>query len=200
MHEPPCMLPATLDRLIREGCVAQDAFRSFAKDRHHLFIPCDHHGAYETLRELRSRALTFVEFGSGAGVVTVMADLLGFEAYGIEIEPWLVNRSSEIAEQFGSSAIFAEGTFVPPAYQDEIELLSGDFLTPTNGAYAFDELGLELSDFDLVFAYPWPGDEDWLVELMRRHARDDALLLTYDVCDGFQVTEATGTEVLGPHE
>ncbi|MEE8467885.1 MAG: hypothetical protein V3T22_05490 [Planctomycetota bacterium] len=200
MKDPPSILPATLERLIREGSDAWEAFRAFAKDRYHLFIPCDHHGVYETLRELRSRAATFVEFGSGAGVVTIMADLLGFEAYGIEIEPWLVERSTEMAQQFGSGAVFAEGTFVPPAYQDEIELLSGDFLTPTNGAHAFEELGLELSDFDLVFAYPWPGDEDWLAELMRRHARADALLLTYDVCDGFQVTEAWGVEVKGAQE
>ena len=118
-----------------------------------------------------------------------MADLLGFEAYGIEIEPWLVDRSIELADQFGSAAIFAEGTFVPLAYQDEIEHLSGDYLTPTNGSYAFDELGLELSDFDLVFAYPWPGDEDWLGELIRRHARADTILLTYDASEGFQVSQ-----------
>jgi len=193
MSASPSIPTTTLDHLIREGSAAQDEFRAFAKDRHHLFIPCDHREAYETLRELRSRALTFIEFGSGAGIVTIMADLLSFEAYGIEMEPWLVDRSIEIAEQFGSGAIFAEGTFVPPAYQDEIEHLSGEFHTPTNGACAFDELGLELSDFDLVFAYPWPGDEDWLSELMRRHARADAILLTYDAREGFQVSEATGS-------
>ena len=159
MSEAPSIPPATLDRLIREGEEAWEEFRARAKDRYHLFIPCDHRGAYEALRELRPRATTFLECGSAAGVVTIMADLLGFEAYGIEIEPWLVNRSIQLAEELGSGAVFAEGTFVPTAYQDEIEHLSGDFLTPTNGACAFDELDLELSDFDLVFAYPWPGDE-----------------------------------------
>ena len=189
MSDPPSIPTATLDRLIREGRDAWDEFRAVAKDRFHLFIPCDHRAAYETLRGLRSRATTFVEFGSASGVVTIMADLLGFEACGIEIEPWLVSRSIEIAEGFGSGAVFAEGSFVPPAYQEEIEHLSSDFLTPTNGACAFDELGLELSDFDLVFAYPWPGEEDWLGELMRRHARADAILLTYGVSDGMQVTQ-----------
>ncbi|TDJ72523.1 MAG: hypothetical protein E2O39_06470 [Planctomycetota bacterium] len=189
MSDLPSIRAKTLDGLIRAGSQAWDEFRAYAKDRHHLFIPCDHRGAYEALRGLRSRAATFVEFGSAAGIVTIMADLLGFEAYGIELEPWLVNRSIEIAEQFGSAAVFAEGTFVTPAYQDEIELLSADFLTPTNGACAFDELGLELSDFDLVFAYPWPGDEDWLGELMRRHARADTILLTYDASEGFLVSQ-----------
>ena len=192
VSDSPADLTVTLDRLVRIGAAAWEEFRSHTRDRHQLFIPCDHRGAQEALRQLRSRALTFVELGSGAGVVTIMADLLGFEAYGIEIEPWLVNRSIELAEQFGSAATFAEGTFVPPAYQDEIEHLSGDYFTPTDGSYAFDELGLALSDFDLVFAYQWPGEEDWLRELVRRHARANAILLTYDVREGFQVTEAAG--------
>ncbi|MCP3914696.1 MAG: hypothetical protein GY711_03950 [bacterium] len=118
-----------------------------------------------------------------------MADLLGFEAYGIEIEPLLVERSIVLGEQFGSGAAFVEGTYTVPEYQDETELLSGDFLTPTDGACAYEELGLELTDFDLIFAYPWPGDEEWLLELVRRHARADAILLTYDVCEGFQVND-----------
>ena len=188
MSAPPSILPATLDDLILKGSEAWEEFRALAKGRHHLFVPCDHYGAYEALRGLRSRASTFVEFGSAAGVVTIMADLLGFEAHGIEIEPWLVARSIALAEQFGSDANFAEGTFVPKAYQNDIEHLSGDFLTLTHGACAFDELGLELDDFDLVFAYPWPGEEDWLQELIRRHARADAILLTYAVNDGFQAT------------
>lgn len=195
--DSPSIRPVTLDRLIREGADAWEEYRAHAKDRHQLFIPCDHHGAHEALGDLRSRALTFVELGSGAGIVTIMADLLGFEAYGIEIDPWLVDRSIGLAEQFDSAAIFTEGTFVPPSYQDEIEHLSGDYLTPTNGSYAFDELGLYLSDFDLVFAYQWPGDEDWLSELIRRHARANAILLTYDACEGFQVTETPGAEYRG---
>lgn len=189
MSAPPSIPDATLQRLLQEGDEAWGEFRALAKERHHLFIPCDHRESYETLRKLRARAATFLEFGSAAGIVTIVADLLGFEAYGIEIEPWLVNRSEEIAERFGSGAVFAEGTFVPDAFQDEVELLSGDFLTPTNGACALDELDLELSDFDLIFAYPWPGEEDWLGELMRRHARSGSLLLTYDVAEGFRVRE-----------
>jgi len=182
--------PRTLELLVREGLDAQEAFREHAKGRSHLFIPCDHHAVHEQLAQLRSRALTFCELGSGAGIVTIMADLLGFEAYGAELEPWLVERSIEIAERMESAAQFAEGTFVPADYQDEIENLSSEFLTPTGGAHALEEFGLELSDFDLLFAYPWPGDEVWLDELVRRHAREDALLMTYDVCEGFRIVRA----------
>lgn len=186
MIPPPSIAEATLERLVREGARAWEEFRAHASERHHLFVPCDQRGAYEALVALRPRVSSFVELGSAAGVVTIMADLLGLDAYGIELEPWLVERSIALARRFGSGAVFAEGTFVPPAYQDETEHLSADFLTPTDGASAFDELGLALSDFDLVFAYPWPGDEDWLQELVLRHARADAILLTYGGREGFR--------------
>ncbi len=71
-----------------------------------------------------------------------------------------------------------------------MELLSSDSHNPTTGANGFEELGMELDDFDLIFAYPWPGDEEWLQELIRRHARPGAVLLTYDVTEGFQVSGA----------
>lgn len=162
-----------------------------AKDRHHLFIPCDYQDAYEALQGLTDRAHSFVELGSGSGVVTILADLLGLEACGIEAEPWLVERARQVAEELGSGAVFAEGTFVPVEYEEEIVNLSDESLTPMIGADGFEELGIELSEFDLVFAYPWPGDEEWLYELIRRYARKDVLLLTYGNRDGFHVLEGT---------
>lgn len=183
----PIVTPQTLADLIRRGRAIWDEFEERAIQRHHLFVPCDQEGAFEMLRKLRSRAGNFLEFGSGAGVVTILADLLGYDACGIEIEPWLVEQSELLAREFGSAATFAQGSFVPPAYQDEVENLAHDRMTPTAGARAYDELSMDLSDFDLVFAFPWPGEEEWLYELMRRHAREDALLMTYDVQQGFEV-------------
>ena len=186
MHAP-AIPPATLARLLAEGDRIWEECRVRKQNRFHLFIPSDHASAYDLLRLLTDRASAFLELGSGGGVVTVMADLLGYDAYGIELEPWLVERSLELAEEFESNASFAEGSFVPLAYQEEVEHQSADRLTPTVGACAYDELGLELDDFDLIFAYPWPGEEDWLHELVRRHARPGALLLTYDVSEGFRL-------------
>lgn len=180
----PSIDPGRLDRLIQRGKRVWDEFEMLAGSRHHLFVPCDHRAVYEALRPLSARAGSFLELGSAAGVVTIMADLLGMESYGIEIEPWLVPRSGQLAAEFDSEATFVEGSFVPFDYRDEIENLHSDRLTPTEGADGYDELGMQLHDFDLVFAYPWPGEEDWLFELMRRHARPDATLLTYDAQEG----------------
>ena len=85
-----------------------------------------------------------------------------------------------------------EGSFVPSECQDEVENLSADFLTPTAGACAYDELGLELDDFELVYAYPWPGEEDWLLDIVRRFGHRDALLVTYDVAEGFRRNDGAG--------
>ncbi len=187
MAELPSIHDETLARLIREGADSWQEFCALASDRHHHLIPCDHAGAYQVLRRLSARATSFLELGSATGVVTILADLLGFEACGIELEPWLVERSTELALRLGSRALFAEGSFVPAAYQDEVEHLLADFVTPTVGACGYDELGFELDDFDLIYAYPWPGEEDWLHELVRRHARPGALLLTYDASEGFRL-------------
>ncbi|MFT4541801.1 MAG: hypothetical protein ACI841_002842 [Planctomycetota bacterium] len=190
MPKPPSISDKVLQDLIHAGDDAWHDFRAQAGGQYHHFVPSDHLGAYDYLCRLRSRADSFVELGAGVGVVTIMADLLGFDAYGIEIESALVDRALEIAARFESSATFAEGTFVAADYQNEIQHLSGDFFTPTEGPDAFAEIGLDLSDFDLVFAYPWPGEEDWLMDLVRSHARASTLLLTYHPDGGFQVTEA----------
>lgn len=186
---------ALREELMRLGSEAWDEFRQHADGRHHLFIPCDQAAGYEELLALRERASSFLELGSGAGVMTILASLLGYEAHGIEIESWLVRRSSELAEHFDCGAQFAEGSFVPLAYQEEVSLLSAEFHTPAEGDVGYDELGSELDDYDLVFAYPWPGDEEWLDELMRRHARPDAILLTFDAKDGYRWRTV---EELGP--
>lgn len=188
MPELPSIRTQMLERLIRAGSDVWQELQQKTGPRHHLFVPCDHRDAYEALRRLRSRAATFLELGSAAGVVTILADMLGYEACGIEIDPWLVQRSIQLAEQFGSQATFAEGSFVPEAYQHDVEHLADDRITITEGASAFAELGLELDDFDLVFAYPWPGEEDWLHTMVRGHARPGAILLTYDSRYGFVET------------
>jgi hypothetical protein len=49
----------------------------------------------------------------------------------------------------------------------------------TESDHAYDELGLEPADSDIVFAYPWPGEEEAIASIFERHAAPGALLLTY---------------------
>ena len=42
---------------------------------------------------------------------------------------------------------------------------------------------MELSDFDIVYGFPWPDEHDFFREIMKQCARPDALYLSYDARD-----------------
>lgn len=173
------------EALVREGAAAFDRLARSHKGAFPNLIQADSRGAREFLRDLRPPGPAFLELGSGLGIITIIADLLGYDAYGIEIEPRLVDESYRLAETCGSAATFIEGSFVPPDFQEEVELLNADSHTVTTGADAYEEMGMDFSDFDLLFVHPWPDEIEWLHSLSRRHAAPHAALLTYCVREGF---------------
>src|SRR2546423_1671474 len=73
--------------------------------------------AFGALQALAESALApggrFCEWGSGFGVVTCLAAMIGFDACGIEIEPDLVAAARRLAADFDLSAEFVCGSFVP---------------------------------------------------------------------------------------
>ena len=61
------------------------------------YVSADYMPIYEQLKLLRSQADTFLEWGSGLGVVTIMASRMGFDASGVEAESELVRRGDRVA-------------------------------------------------------------------------------------------------------
>ncbi len=54
---------------------------------------------------------------------------------------------------------------------------SGEFAWLTTDApSAYDDLGLDVDEFDVIFAYPWPGEEDVVIDPFDRYAATDASL------------------------
>jgi hypothetical protein len=151
------------------------------------YVSADYQAVYESLARLQGRVLTVLEWGSGLGVVTIMASRMGFEAYGIEAEPDLVEYAKSFAEAYGPQARFAQGSFIPAEF--EWHPADGDdvYRTAIDVASAYDELEMELRDFDLVYAYPWPDEHTLYRNIMRRHGREEALLLSYDVREGMEL-------------
>jgi hypothetical protein len=151
------------------------------------YVSADYRAVYEVLAELQGSVVTFLEWGSGLGVVAIMASLMGYEAYGIEAEPRLVRFADQLAGRYGSNAQFAEGSFIPddfvwnPAIGDEVQR------TNIDAASGYEELGLELRDFDLVYAYPWPDEHSLFHSIMREYGRKNALMLTYDAREGIEL-------------
>ncbi len=159
-------------------------------DRHendpgfHAYVSSDYSSVYEALRRLQGRVLTVLEWGSGLGVVTIMADLMGFEAYGIEAELTLVELSEGLAKKYGASAKFAHGSFIPEEFEWDPASGDEDCRTMLDIEPAYSQLDMELRDFDLVFAYPWPTEHALYRRIMRDSCGDRTLLLMYDAREG----------------
>ena len=56
-----------------------------------------------------------------------------------------------------------------------------------DAASAYDELDMELRDFDLVYAYPWPDEHILFHNIMRRFGRREALFLSYHEREGVEL-------------
>ena len=57
---------------------------------------------------------------------------------------------------------------------------------------AYPELDMELRDFDLVFAYPWPTEHTLYRRIMREFGGKHSLLLSYDARDGMALNRCRG--------
>jgi hypothetical protein len=173
--------PALRERLravIEEG---QEIFHRFdsevRQENWHPFVPADYERVLETILPLRAPGLRFLEWGSATGVITIMADFLGFEAYGIELDASLVDVARGLAARHGSNARFAAGSFLPTGYEWKPSHGDGRRGTIGNGASAYLELRHPLEDFDVVYGYPWSGEEPLMIDLMQRYGRRGGRLL-----------------------
>lgn len=181
-------LQARLDSLVEEGWEIWERFdREVRQQRWHPFVSADYGRVLQALLALRAPGLRFLEWGSATGVITIMADLLGFEAYGIELDPPLVETARELAKRHGSNARFAVGSFLPTGYRWTPSDGDGRHGTIGDGTSAYPTLGHPLEDFDLVYAYPWSGEEPMMHDLMRCYGRRGARLVLYDGTEGVRV-------------
>lgn len=180
-------LPPKVEAFLADAQARVDAW--FARTEHRAgigFIPCDPHAVFsalQALREVRPDARRLLEWGSGFGVVTGLAALLGFDAHGIEIEPSLVRESENLLAAHQLRATFACGSFVPEDFDAErySDLETRTVMGRPDG---YEELGRDLDDFDVVFAYPWPTEEEMYCELFRRRGDVGAVLVTYSRVEG----------------
>lgn len=189
--EVDAALRARLEAVCDEGREIWSRFDAeVRREQWHPFIPADYGRVLRALVALRSPGARFLEWGSATGVVTVMADLLGYEAYGIELDPELVEIARGLAGKFGSGARFAAGSFLPAGYTWSPADGDGRLGTIGEGSPGYAALGHPLEDFDLVYGYPWDGEDDMMRDLMRRRGAPGACLLVHGGADGVRIYRA----------
>ncbi len=148
------------------------------------FVPSDFTAVWRVLAAIQDGRLApgsaFCEWGSGFGVVACLAAMLGYDACGIEIEHDLVAEAEGLAEDHGLHVAFTQGSFVPEGGDHFTDNMMSDVAWLAVGeASGYDALGLDVDDFDVVFAYPWPGEESVVEDLFEHYAGRGALLVTY---------------------
>lgn len=191
-------LRARLDAVCAEGWELFDTFDRTVREREfHPFVAADYEAVRDALIMHRAPGARFLEWGSATGVITILADLLGFEASGIEIDASLVATARKLAARFDSRARFVVGSFLPAGYRWHSPVGNEFSSTTGEGLSGYMELGKALDDFDVVFGYPWGGEAPMMLDLMRRYGREDALLLLNDTNAGVRAYR-NGRLVLPP--
>lgn len=178
---------AQVSALCADGWAIWEEFSGKAEPgAFHPFVAADYEPVLQALLPRRGSGLKFLEWGSATGVITIMADMLGFEAFGIELDSELVHTARRLAEQHHSEARFAAGSFLPAGYQFRPASGDGRSATIGTGPSGYLELAHPLDEFDVVFGFPWGGEEPLMLDLMATYGRPDAFLLLNTVNDGVQ--------------
>ena len=180
----------SIRRLIEIGTERIDRFYDDGHGiRYRNFVPCDplliHAGISELLETGELSGGLFCEWGSGFGMVSGIASLLGFEAVGMEKEEILVTKSKELIKDLGLEVEILETSYLPPGFEETEGIGGKDLLLPgdavSGGADSspaiYDEL--DPAEVDLFFVYPWPDQEQMMMDLFQSVASGDAILMMY---------------------
>ncbi len=159
------------------------------------FVPCDFHLLDQSLTWIEQNHLLtgrrFCELGCGFGVAALLASLRGMKSVGIEIDLDLVEQASELADALSLPAKFYCGSFVPSDIDGILELGREVEHVETLEGEVYEEIGLGLDDFDLFFAFPWPGEQHFFEAVFQAGAANNSLLLSYRGRDGMHLIRKT---------
>ncbi len=145
------------------------------------FIPSDYPCVYRALQALMYSEMAtgnlFCEWGSGLGIVCCLASMLGFDTVGIENVEELVEEAEKLAERFEVPVEYIQDSFIPP----DAPVLQDD-LYPWLDASAGEleeRMDLSIEDFNVIYVYPWPDEEQIVADLFDHYASEGTFLLTY---------------------
>jgi predicted O-methyltransferase YrrM len=191
LHLRDIAIPADVAGLLADAHERIEALDNSMRVEIPAFVPSNFEIAYRALVEIQAMNLAtgrrFIEWGSGIGVVACLASCVGFDAVGIEIERKLVDIAQQIAGDHAIDVEFVCGSFVPAGVVPRVDWIDGVAWLTTEGDDGHEELELDPDDFDVIFAYPWPGEEQVIFDLFADVAAVGALLLTFHGMEGVKL-------------
>jgi hypothetical protein len=194
MEGPEVRVSDHVARLIATCSRGWERFFVDHDDQAPRFVPSVPERVYAVLAEVTSRQLpptrVFCEWGSGFGTVTCLAALLGYEAYGLEIDAELVRLSRAMARRLGIPVTMLCTSFLPAGYAASAGDDGATLVTPeaarahpdtaeARGPLRYDGMASAIADIGLFFAYPWPEERELVRQLFEAVARAGALLVMY---------------------
>ncbi|QDT12062.1 class I SAM-dependent methyltransferase [Planctomycetes bacterium K23_9] len=188
----PIDIPSSIDRepipddVASQLAIARQRIETFQDrwDRPQIeqFVAADYEMVYQVLCwTLKSQPMIgrrFLEWGCGFAVVSAIASYLQFDSIGIEAEPELLHEGRKTIEQWDQPVELVQGNFLPLGSDS----LADDPTLPSLGHQVpcgYSAIDSELSDFALVYSYPWPGEGDFHADVFSRFASPGGLLLQF---------------------
>ncbi len=186
----PVEMPEKIQYFLEEADRRVDSFYEEGLARRYpRFIPSDPSVVYSAIASLKGsgqlQGNVFCEWGCGHGIAAGFAALLGMEAYGIEIETELVDRAILLMRDTNVPVEILETSYLPEGFEESDghggkDLVTPGELIPNGGDLSPPEYeGLDPDAVDLFFVYPWPGQEEMMLDLFTAVASDGAILLMY---------------------
>lgn len=162
-------------------------FETEENKRYPLFLPSESEDFTRTMEALKDQKViegnVFCEWGSGFGVHTGIASILGFESHGIEFEPELVSQADKLAQSGNIELEYHCTSFVPEGFDcvdgmAGTELLVPEYINSDEG-FLYEGTDLVTTDVDVFYVYPRPDDQDFVLKLFEATARHGAILVTW---------------------
>lgn len=166
--------------------VASQSIQTFQdrwdREQSEQFVACDFAHVYRVLARLRQTQWLsgnqFCEWGCGFGLVACMAAQLGWNVVAIEAEATLVAQAERLTATTGQRIQLLHGNFLPAGAED----LADDPYHPSLGhaePSVYEANDLSVDDFDVIYAYPWPGEEHFLQDVFEHYGRFGSFLVLF---------------------
>jgi SAM-dependent methyltransferase len=177
-------IPAATERILVDADQALQAYwDQWHKQPIEQYVACDFRDVWRAMSQLTesklARGNTFCEWGCGFGIVTGLASQLGWEAVGIEAEAFLVEQAKRFLQRNQLAGEVLHGNFLPPGSERLARSQSDHASLFHQVENAYEKHDLQLDDYAVIFAYPWPGEHHFLQEVFRCYGGEDALMLMF---------------------